>query len=160
MKYLIHIRHSIRYQPGNNLNQEGIDLAIRAGNKFKISKNNIDFTITSKITRAIQTAVAMGISVNETCDELWEYGGGFSVPEIKENSQHREDMLRFMNESIAKIEDRQTLLMVSHGGVVATSLLSCVEDVDLSHLDPWFSYCEGFKLEFDGEWKLAELLEF
>ncbi len=63
-----------------------------------------------------------------------------------------------MNESIAKIEDDQTLLMVSHGGVVASSLLSCV-DTDLSHLNPWFSYCEGYKLEYDGKWRLGKLLE-
>jgi broad specificity phosphatase PhoE len=160
VKNLIHIRHSTRYKPGNNLNQEGIDQAIRAGNKFNISIANIDFTITSKIARAIQTAVAMGISVNETCDELWQYGGGLTVSEIREDAQLRKNMLRFMNESISKIEEGQTLLMVSHGGVVASSLLSCVEDVDLSHLIPWFSYCEGFLLEFDGEWKLVELIEF
>ena len=160
MKYLIHIRHSTRYQPGNNLNQEGVDLAIRGANRFEIAKSSIDYTITSKIARAIQTAVAMGISVNETCDELWEYGGGLTVSEIQKDVKLKNNMLLFMNESIAKIEDGQTLLMVSHGGVVASSLLSCVEGTELSHLVPWFSYCEGFKLKFDGNWKLVELIEF
>ncbi len=100
MKSLIHIRHSTRYQPGSNLNQEGVDKAIRAANKFKISKFNVDLTITSKIPRAIQTAVAMGISVNETCDELWILGGGLTVAEIKKEGQLREDMLGFIIKNV------------------------------------------------------------
>lgn len=46
-------------------------------------------------------------------------------------------------------------LVISHGGVIELSLLGFIPSIGLDRL---FSYCEGYVLHRDVDWKLSRLL--
>ncbi|MDH5404146.1 MAG: histidine phosphatase family protein [Candidatus Heimdallarchaeota archaeon] len=61
---VIHLRHSIRSNNEKHLNQEGINLARKMGKKY----NEFDLVISSISQRCIETAVAIGYTINQTID--------------------------------------------------------------------------------------------
>ena len=70
MKYLELRRHSKRVIPGEHLSQTGVALARRVGEAM----GPFDLVITSTLTRAFETAIAMGFAVQEQCEEFCSFG--------------------------------------------------------------------------------------
>ena len=66
MKYIQLRRHSHRNKPSQHLSQQGVELARRIGQTI----GPFDLVVTSKVQRAVETAVAMGFAVDETNDEF------------------------------------------------------------------------------------------
>src|SRR5262245_3439354 len=54
-------RHSMRFKPGDHLNQPGVTLARLIGENL----GPFDRVVTSRLPRAIETAIAMGFAVDE-----------------------------------------------------------------------------------------------
>ena len=144
----------MRYKPGQNLRQEGIDLARNMAEKYNFSSETVHFTVTSTIPRAIQTAIAMGIAVNETRDELSDLGFEYSINEIQQNKNLISQMDELLSSVMLRINDNETILIISHGGFPEVMLLNCISTYTVDYL---YDYCEGYKLSYDGNsWKLVE----
>jgi broad specificity phosphatase PhoE len=152
-------RHAERHKPGDNLNAGGV---ARAG---KASARNRAFAlvVTSPVTRAVQTAVAMGHAVDEDDWTMATMGGsmnafpwqdGFAAMQraIRENpvaaayATHQTAQLRYW---LSRIEPGEALLVVSHGGIAEVGIIGLLGDVDVSGFGPSLDTCEGARLEFD-----------
>src|SRR4051794_16423844 len=68
-------RHAMRLRDGEHLSQRGIDLARQVGSAI----GTFHRVITSTRPRAFETAIAMGLAVDETLDELSTLGGDVSA---------------------------------------------------------------------------------
>ena len=71
MKLIEIRRHSIRATGGDHLNKKGIALARKVGSSI----GPFNFVATSALTRAFETAIAMGFSIDEQNDLMNTYGG-------------------------------------------------------------------------------------
>ncbi len=119
-------RHSMRNKPGEHLSREGIELAQFIGSK----SGPFDLVVTSPIHRAIETAVAMGFAVNETCQVLSElssdifHNSGWPAPFDQLRGlayQHRNvesfaiTQAHAWRDIVCKINDDEQVLIVTHG---------------------------------------------
>ncbi len=63
-------RHSIRSKPGDHLNLQGVTLARLVGQNL----GPFDRVVTSTLSRALETAIAMGFAVDEQNALMSSYG--------------------------------------------------------------------------------------
>jgi len=63
-------RHSIRLKPGEHLNQSGVTLARLVGENL----GPFDRVVTFTLPRAFETAIAMGLAVDDQIELMSTYG--------------------------------------------------------------------------------------
>ncbi|MHA2032882.1 MAG: histidine phosphatase family protein [Candidatus Kariarchaeaceae archaeon] len=162
MKTIEHRRHSIRNQEGPHLNQSGVDLARKVGNKMD---DNYQLVITSGKERAFETAVAMGYAVDKQIDELNTFGDevmneieNWNMPfsEIKMYYDKQGPLYNYCHDHeklllkiLEKIDEGRSILIISHGGVTDYPLVHLFPNSDVSLWGNNFSYCEGYKLYYE-----------
>ena len=118
--------------------------------------------ITSPIPRAIETAQIMGFEVDESLDELSEVPE-ISIPWDAGFARYAEfyymdivlkdwaDSLKDLITRIAQtLTEKGSALIVSHGGVVEASAVGCMPQYDFRSWNFKVDYCEGVRLEFEG----------
>ncbi|MHA2091540.1 MAG: hypothetical protein ACW98K_11830 [Candidatus Kariarchaeaceae archaeon] len=162
MKYLEHRRHSIRHKPGIHLNRDGVKLARKVGE----SMGDFDYVVTSTIERAWETALVMGYAVDEMRPELIVFGEDVNKELMMETTfsglkskytekkvirDYTDFQLHFIKQILNKIEDEQSLLLVSHGLIIDLPLFVMFPQDDPTKWGSIFSYCEGYKVRYDGE---------
>ena len=121
--------------------------------------------ITSTLPRAFQTAIAMGFAVQEQREEFCPFDDDINealfypapfarwVPHIKEHKQlaqcvkEQSDLLHVI---VAQLDEGDSALVVSHGGVVEVGAVGCMPQFDWAQAGDAMSYCEGVRLAFDG----------
>lgn len=161
MKTLEHRRHTMRVQPGQHLSQAGVDLARKVGQGM----GPFAHVVTSPLVRAYETAIAMGFAPNDLRDELK------TMPDVVEaivpypspiadwaeamrgNSAvqaYAHMLASFVHSLLDEIDDGQSLLLVSHGGIVEATSIACALDHDWANYGDALSYCEGTRLKFTG----------
>jgi broad specificity phosphatase PhoE len=161
MKYLELRRHSKRVIPGEHLSQEGVRLARRVGQ----SMGPFALVITSTITRAFETALAMGFAVQEQheafcppsdkVNDAIQYPAPFAhwAQQMKDNkhvNRYVNAQSESLHEVVADIDEGDSALIVSHGGVVEAGAVGCAPQFDWAAAGDAVSYCEGVRLSFDG----------
>lgn len=163
MRYLEVRRHSLtRKGPGrgSHLSAEGVTLARAAGAGI----GPVGHVLTSTVPRTLETAVAMGYAVDDTAD----MPSGYVPGEVDHHDQwawpepyaayaallapgtglyevaraHRDLWLR----ALAAIPDGGTALVVSHGGAIEPTLVSCFPDADHTTWGAPFAHCDGARL--------------
>jgi broad specificity phosphatase PhoE len=160
MRVVDHFRHSIRTRPGKHLSREGVLLARRVG----ATLGNYDLVVTSKLPRAIETAIAMGYASDRRIKELasmfgaeeevdWSAGCAALAAALQTSKQvshvaHRQ--AEIMRSISAYLPDKGRALVVSHGGVVELGVVGLLPDEDFSSWGPSCDRCEGVRLHFDG----------
>jgi broad specificity phosphatase PhoE len=171
MKTLEIRRHSIRSKGGDHLNQDGVALARLVGQNI----GPFDRVITSKYTRALETAVAMGFAVDEQVTILSTYGRydvdkelpwpqPFSafVPALKANgdaAKYARKLAKFYADIMNSIAETRSALTVHHGGVVEIGVVACLPETDFASWGGHIDYCEGARLFWeDGKFVNGELL--
>ncbi|GMV32569.1 MAG: hypothetical protein DCC59_06395 [Chloroflexi bacterium] len=170
MKILEIRRHSIRDPQGDHLNQKGINLARKVGQGI----GPFDYVATSTLTRALETAVAMGFAVNEQNPLLNTYGGAvereapwpmpfFHYSEIVRQggiaAQYANQLADFYRATLARIPSGGSVLIINHGGVVELGATACLPDADFSTWGDAVDYCEGARLFWDdGRFARGEVL--
>lgn len=172
MAVIEHRRHTMRVIPGEHLSQAGVDLA----RMVSTSVQAFDVVVTSPVTRAIETAIAMGYAVSEYVEELamfpeslveqvnWDAGfAGFSNlvrSGLQSPAAKHADMLKSVHSRIAQgLGEGGRALVISHGWVVEMSAVGCLGNVDFTGWGDSCDYCEGFRVEFrDGEFTAGEPL--
>ena len=155
-------RHTHRDIPQPHLSQAGVDLARQTGNEM----GKFDRVITSTVPRAFETAIAMGYAVDEQTERLGmmseevsatiQWNAGFTAwlkatqdsPGVARYAQALADLLRSI---VRTLPDGGRALIISHGGIVEASAVSCFPASTRFADDAACGYCEGVRLTFDGD---------
>jgi len=154
-------RHSNRAKPGPHLSREGVARARRLGEGHP----PVDLVVTSPLPRAVETAVAMGFSVDGERRELsemadavgdivaWDAGfapwaaavtrGGAAAELARVQAAVYADVAR-------GLPPGGRGLVVSHGGIVEAGAVGAVPDQDLSPFGAPLGCLEGVRLHWDG----------
>lgn len=160
MKILEIRRHSIRLKSSGHLSQEGINLARSIGQGL----GPFDFVATSTLTRALETAVAMGFAVHEQVELMSTYGAAveaeapwplpyFHYSEIVKRdgvaAKYAYQLFDYYADIMNKIVEGGSALVVNHGGVVELGTVACLPDENFSLWGDEASYCEGARLYWE-----------
>ncbi|MEV4711801.1 histidine phosphatase family protein [Micromonospora sp. NPDC049374] len=168
MRWLEIRRHSLTKKGsgrgrGSHLSADGVALARLVGSEL----GTFTYVLTSTSPRTIETALALGYAVDDAIDmpsgyvpdevghhdqwtwpqpyvtyaELIERGGGLAAVA----RAHRE----IWTEAIMAVPEGSGALVVSHGGCIEPTLVSCLPDNDHSSWGAPFGHCDGARLEFD-----------
>ena len=109
----------------------------------------------------------MGYAVDQTCEELSTYGDEVSneltyetltFSEIKRLLLQKSQTLEFAKrqvylllELVQNIKEEQKLLLVSYGGIIEIPLLYMFMNEDHRKWGNLISYCEGYRIKFEGK---------
>lgn len=170
MKILEIRRHSMRLKTSGHLSQAGVDLARSVGQGL----GPFDFVATSTLTRALETAIAMGFAVTEQNELMSTYGAGveaeapwplsfFHYAEIVKRdgaaAKYAYKLFDYYADILNKIADGGSALVINHGGVVELGAVACLPDEDFSTWGDEANYCEGARLYWDnGKFVRGEVL--
>jgi len=161
-----HRRHSLRAKPGHDLNQAGVALARRVGAGEFGAVPAYDLVITSTVSRAFQTAIAMGFAVDEQYDEFATMGaavfaecrwpcpiGGAARVLLGSGpaAEYATWQAELLTEIARRLPDDGAALVVSHGGIVEAGAVALVPDADHESWGEAIGYVEGVRLHFDRE---------
>ncbi len=163
-------RHSIRQKSGDHLSQQGVTLARLVGQNL----GPFDRVVTSTLPRAFETAIAMGLAVDEQ-NELMSTTGNvvereapwpLSLAGYAEVVQNGGAAARYANQLVVVysklanyLADDRAALVVSHGGVLELGAVACLPTADHFSWGSHFEYCEGIKLFWeDDKFVNAEIL--
>lgn len=168
MKTLEIRRHSIR--AGQNISEQGALLARLIGEQM----GKFDRVVTSPLPRAMQTAAAMGFSVDETNELLGVFGSavemeipypaGFgeyssAIRNQGPAARHARRLADFYQQLTGTLPEGGRALVINHGGVVELSAAACLPHKDLAYLGDYVEYCEGVRLTWEaGSFTQAEIL--
>ncbi len=170
MKILEIRRHSIRNPEGDHLNQKGVNLARKVGQGI----GPFNYVATSTLSRALETAIAMGFAVNEQNQLLNTYGGAvereapwpmpfFHYSEIIRQggaaAQYANQLADFYRGVLGRVPEGGSALAINHGGVVELGVTACLPAADFSTWGDSVDYCEGARLFWeDGRFTRGEVL--
>jgi broad specificity phosphatase PhoE len=167
MKILEIRRHSIR--TGDHLNQTGVTLARLVGQNI----GPFDRVATSTLTRALETAVAMGFAVDEQNELMSTYGNAVekeapwpqpfeAYAEIIRNggaaARYAHKLAKYYAGVMEYISEGRSALAINHGGVVELGVVGCLPEFDFSSWGGPVNYCEGARLYWEGKFIRAEVL--
>ncbi len=152
---------------GSHLSAEGIALARRIGDQIG---RPVDFVLTSRSPRTLETAVAMGFAVDDQLDALgdippevvaeighherWTWDDPFLVfarfvarggPTTRMGHRQREAWVS----ALESVPTSGTVLVISHGRVIEAGLVTCVPGGDFSSWGSPFHHCEGVRLRYE-----------
>jgi broad specificity phosphatase PhoE len=169
MRWLEVRRHSLTKKGsararGSHLSAEGVALARLVGG----SLGPFAAVVTSASPRAVETALAMGLAVDDTValpsgyvpgevdhHEQWRWpapyrvyaerlGRGGGLATVAE--AHR----RCWTGLVAAVPDGTAALFVGHGGGIEPGLVACLPEADHASWGAPFAHCDGARLGFDG----------
>ena len=156
-------RHTMRTPGGTHLDQSGVTLARLVGANL----GPFAIVVTSPVTRAYETALAMGFAVDRTdahlglIPEMVDQGvtGNAGFAEWARASHSEPSVARYcavLHDWCTKIASSlpgdATALMISHGGVVEAIAVGCMRNADAGAVHTWgraIRYTEGVRLTFD-----------
>jgi broad specificity phosphatase PhoE len=169
MRWLEVRRHSATKQGpargrGSHLSARGVALARAVGAEL----GPIAYVLTSTAPRAIETAVAMGVSVDDTVElpsgyvpgevgfhEQWTWaqpwvryaellarGGGLAAV----TKAHRAAWLQ----AVASVDEGAAALVVSHGGAIEPTLVACLPQAGHERWGALLGHCDGARLGLQG----------
>ncbi|MGA8709818.1 MAG: histidine phosphatase family protein [Thermoplasmata archaeon] len=171
MRVLEHRRHSRRDPAGIHLNREGLELARRIAPTL----GRFDRVVTSPKPRALETAEALGFSVDALLPELAMMPDDVGLPIDELHPRSFADYVRFvgrseamadyaqtqatlMREELERLPDGGRLLLVSHGGIIEFGAAGARPGDAMTWGEP-VGYLEGIRLTLSrGEWVRGEVL--
>jgi broad specificity phosphatase PhoE len=171
MRVVEHRRHSLRELTGPHLSREGLALARRVAP----SLGRFDRVVTSPKRRAVETAEALGLTVDATLEELGEmpddaglavdtlgprsfadYVRGVARSRTMAHYGHRQAEL--MRRELEHLAEDGRLLLVSHGGIIEFGA-AAARPKDARGWGPPLGHLEGVRLYLDrGSWVRGEVL--
>jgi broad specificity phosphatase PhoE len=130
MRYLEVRRHSARVKPSAHLSREGVDLARRVG----ATLGPFARVLTSPVTRAVETAVAMGFAIDDDLPELGtdhlpavgpevDFTGGYVAWAVAARaggnmSPYVRDQAALWSRLVAGLRDGEAALVIGHEGIM------------------------------------------
>lgn len=150
---------------GSHLSAEGVALAREIGAEI----GPFDLVLTSHIPRTLETSLAMGFAVDEQLEALgeitsavweeighqerWAWDQPFVVfaqfvrrggPTAQMGKCQQETWIR----ALESVPDNGSVLVISHGRVIESGLVTCVPDGDFSAWGAPFHHCEGIRMQY------------
>jgi broad specificity phosphatase PhoE len=161
---------------GSHLSPEGVALARQIGGET----SPFDLVLTSPAPRALETAIAMGFAVNDQLEALgdlspavlaeighherWAWEEPFVTfayfvrqggPTTRMGERQRETWLR----ALESIRSGGRVLIISHGRIIESGLVTCIPDGDFAAWGASFHHCEGVRMTFaEGRFQGVQLL--
>jgi broad specificity phosphatase PhoE len=161
---------------GSHLSAEGVALARKIGGEI----GPFDLVLTSPVSRALETALAMGFAVDDQLEALgdlspavlaevghherWAWEEPFVAfahfvrqdgPTTRMGERQREAWVR----ALESVSTGGRVLIISHGRIIESGLVTCVPDGDFAAWGPSFRHCEGVRITFDeGRFQEVQLL--
>jgi broad specificity phosphatase PhoE len=161
---------------GSHLSREGVALARQIGGEI----GPFDLVLTSPVLRTLETALAMGFAVNDQLEalgdlsaEVWAEIGhherwGWEEPFVtfahfvrqggattRMGERQRETWVR----ALESVPSGGRVLIISHGRIIESGLVTCVPDEDFAAWGSSFHHCEGVRMMFDeGRFSGTQLL--
>lgn len=153
---------------GSHLSPEGVRQARRIGETI----GPFDRVLASTIPRTLETALALGFAVDDRQEvlghipldvweetghhERWAWENPFArFAEIIARDGPTARLGRAQREAwtaaLASVPDGGRVLIVSHGRVIESGLVTCVPNGDFGAWGPPFAHGEGVRLVFNGE---------
>lgn len=150
---------------GSHLSAEGVTQARRIGEQI----GPFDFVLTSQVPRTLETAIAMGFAVDEQLDVLGNIPaavwGEIGHQERWTRSQPFVEFARISgaNGATAELGRQQQaarvqaleslpsdghLLIISHGRVIESGLVTCFPDADFATWGAPFQHGEGIEMGY------------
>jgi broad specificity phosphatase PhoE len=160
MRVLEHRRHSIRTKPSPHLNQDGVSLARRVGERM----GSFAFVVTSSLPRAYETAIAMGYAVHEQREQLahmpesvdreLRYPMTFAaymavVRRGGAAARYAIEQAALLRELVERVREGESVLVISHGAIIELGAVGALSDADLSDWNGEIGYCEGVRLFYE-----------
>ena len=169
MRWLEVRRHSLTKKGpargrGSHLSREGVALAREVG----AGLGPIAYVMTSVLPRTIETAVAMGLAVDDTIDlpsgyvpgevehhDQWEWARPYErYSELIARRGALAAVARahraVWTEVVTAVPDGECALLVSSGGSIEPVLVACFPDARHADWGAPFSHCDGARLSFEG----------
>ena len=163
-------RHSIRNKPGDHLSQPGVTLARLVGQNL----GPFERVVTSTISRAFETAIAMGFAVDEQNELMstygvyvdWEAPWPMSLRDYAKvvrkdgaAARYAYQLVDVYHQIIDCLAEGRAALIINHGGVLELGAVACLPEADHATWGEHFDYCEGIRLFWeDGKFVNAEIL--
>jgi broad specificity phosphatase PhoE len=162
-------RHTMRRKPGAHLSREGIALARLVGEDAQ----PYDLVVTSTIPRAVETAIAMGFEVDRCVEELGllpdavhaEVGWPRPFTHIADAvaaggpaARFAEEQARLWQDIAGQVPEGGRALIVSHGLFVELGAVATLPDADHAAWGEAIGYCEGIRVDYDGDRRGGALL--
>jgi broad specificity phosphatase PhoE len=150
-------RHSMRFKPGDHLNQPGVTLARLVGQNL----GPFDRVVSSTLSRAIETAIAMGFAVDEYNELMSSYNDDVEreVPWPQPPAEYARvirtggAVAQYANQLAAVyieladyLLDGRAALVINHGGILEMGAIACLPSADHFTWGSHFGYCEGIRL--------------
>ena len=150
-------RHSIRSKPGDHLNQSGVSLARRVGEKL----GPFHRVVTSTLPRAFETAIAMGFAVDQQIELMSSYGmdverevswpqsfAAYSkaVRRKKAAAEYANRLAEYYAELANSLPADSAALIVNHGGILELGVVAACPDAQFESWGEAADYCEGARL--------------
>jgi broad specificity phosphatase PhoE len=160
MRYLEVRRHAQRNSSGESLSEEGFETAQRVGQAL----SEFDLVVTSELSWAVATAVAMGYSIDmklnaqaygidEGDEEVSHYATPADYAKLIKTSSGIARWAQAQSEyylSIIKMLDEGgKALVISHGGAIDAAAVACFPNADHKKWGSSFGHCEGYCLSFE-----------
>lgn len=169
MRWLEVRRHSLTKEGvdrghGSELSARGVALARAVGDGL----GQISYVVTSAVPRAMETAIAMGCSV----DEAVHLPSGYVSGEVAHHEQwswprpyvRYAEMLGHASglaavtrvheavwaETVNAVPEGATALVVCHGGAIEPTLVTCLPNAAHASWGGPFAHCDGARLGFHG----------
>lgn len=159
----------MRRKPGAHLSREGIALARVVAQSGK----PYDLVVTSAIPRAIETAIAMGLEVDQIIEGLGQMPDavdaevGFPSPFRRvatavaaggAATRFATSQAELWRQVVQQVPDGGRALVVTHGLFIEMGAAACLPRADHAAWGGPIGYCEGMRLHYDGDWQHADVL--
>lgn len=161
-------RHTMRRKPGAHLSREGIALA-----RLVAQSQPYDLVATSAIPRAIETAIAMGMEVDQIIEGLGQMPDavdaevGFPSPFRRVSEAvaaggaaagFAASQAELWRQVVEQVPDGGHALIVTHGLFIEFGAVACLPHADHAAWGDPIGYCEGMRFHYDGNWQHSEEL--
>lgn len=162
MRHIEVRRHSAREKPGPHLSRTGVALATRVG----AARGPFARVVTSPVTRAVETAVAMGFAIDECIPELGtdhlpvvgpevDFSGGFLAWAVAaaaggETEPFVRSQSALWGRLAMDLADGEAALAIGHEGIMEGGAVGCLPEADHATWGPMCGFCEGVRLAHDG----------
>lgn len=169
MRWLEVRRHSLTKKGagrgrGSHLSSAGVELARRVGADL----GPIAYVLTSTSPRTLETAIAMGVAVDDTVEMPSCYAPG--EVEFHEQWTWPEPYARYAQlirrgeglaaaaqahraiwiGAVESVAEGGAALLIGHGGAIEPALVACQPEADHRRWGAPFGHCDGVRLGFNG----------
>jgi len=159
----------MRTKPGQHLSQAGVSLARHVGQDL----GSFDLAVTSKLSRAIETAIAMGFAADRMIAELgvlpkevltainWPNALTNLSKIVHENEacrQFSQNQAALWNAILDEMSGDQSALIITHGGIIELGAIGLCPDGEHNSWGDAIGYCEGFRFTKQGNGLICEVL--